>query len=415
MAGDVMSVRLWLPRIRVVGVLVDAPEELVVRVCSAVRRPRCPQCGTACAMVHDRRDRRIRDLEVSGRPVMLVFEQRRLVCDGCGGRRFMEDHPAFEGRVTARLARRLVADAQAMTVNAAARRHRVSWKLVNTLVAGWAGLVADRRRRRRCRVLLVDETSMPDRSPTGGEPATAASKEPTTCSRSCAEKPTASPTTPTSKPAASSPHNMNPPNPAALIPQKDEGSKDDVFTVTGGTVTRARRLEPPGNIAWEITVTPSGTADVTVTLPVTTDCANTGAICLTDNRKLSNAAEFTVTRRQQQQGTPLTATTSDVPASHDGSKPITIRLTFSTTPVTGFSYTTMKDDAFAVTGGTITRARRAAPPGDVQWDITITPSGTGDITITLPVTDDCTDTGAICTDDRRKLSAAVELTIPGPG
>ena len=190
--------------------------------------------------------------------------------------------------------------------------------------------------------------------------------------------------------------------------------RDDAFTVTGGTVTRARRLEPPGNIAWEITVTPSGTADVTVTLPVTANCADAGAICTADSRKLSNAVEFTVTRRQQQQSTPLTAATSDVPESHDGSTPITLRLRFSDTPVTGFSYTTMKDNAFTVTGGTITRARRAAPPGNVAWDITITPSGTGDITITLPVTTDCTDTGAICTDNGRKLSAAVELTIPGP-
>ena len=33
MASDVMSVRLWLPRIRVLEVVVDAPEQLVVRVC----------------------------------------------------------------------------------------------------------------------------------------------------------------------------------------------------------------------------------------------------------------------------------------------------------------------------------------------------------------------------------------------
>ncbi len=45
-----------------------------------------------------------------------------------------------------------------------------------------------------------------------GGPATAASKAPTTCSRSCAAKPTASPTTRTSKPAASSPHSLTPPS-----------------------------------------------------------------------------------------------------------------------------------------------------------------------------------------------------------
>ena len=100
----------------------------------------------------------MRDLEVSGRPVTLVWE-RRLVCDPCG-RRFCEGHPAFEGRVTARLARCVVRDARAMTVKAAAKWHRLGWNLVNSLVVAWAGLVGEHRRRRRCRVLLVEGTSI---------------------------------------------------------------------------------------------------------------------------------------------------------------------------------------------------------------------------------------------------------------
>ena len=159
MKRDVMSVRLWLPRTEVLEVIVDAPGELVVGVRSTVRRPRCPDCGTPSGRVHDRRVRRVRDLEVSGRPVTLRWERRRLVCEPCG-RRFAEDHPAFEGRLTARLARRLVQDARAMTVNAAACRHGLGWKLVNALVVAYAGLVGEHRRRRRCRVLLVDETSI---------------------------------------------------------------------------------------------------------------------------------------------------------------------------------------------------------------------------------------------------------------
>ena len=159
MARDVMSVRLWLPQVRVLGVVVDAPERLSVRVRSTVLRPKCPDCGTPSRRVHDRRDRQVRDLEVSGRPVTLIWERRRMVCEPCG-RRFCEGHPAFEGRLTARLARRVVADARAMTVNAAARRHRLGWDVVNSLVVAWAGLVGEHRRRRRCRVLLVDETSI---------------------------------------------------------------------------------------------------------------------------------------------------------------------------------------------------------------------------------------------------------------
>ncbi|WP_419946104.1 transposase family protein [Candidatus Poriferisodalis sp.] len=124
MNRDVMSVRLWLPQIVVLGVVADAPERLVVGVASSVSRPRCPGCGARCGRVHDRRAKRVRDLEVSGRPVTLVWDRRRLACDGCG-RRFLEDRRAFEGRVAARLARRLVADAREMTVNAVARRHGV--------------------------------------------------------------------------------------------------------------------------------------------------------------------------------------------------------------------------------------------------------------------------------------------------
>ena len=66
MASDVMSVRLHLVRIEVLGVLVDECDELRVRVCSTVRRPRCRACGARCHRVHDRRDKMIRDLEVYG-------------------------------------------------------------------------------------------------------------------------------------------------------------------------------------------------------------------------------------------------------------------------------------------------------------------------------------------------------------
>ena len=70
-------------------------------------------------------------------------------------------HPqAFEGALTARLSRRVVADAKVMTFSAAARRHGVHWLAVRALVDTWSALVAERRRSRRCSVLLVDETSM---------------------------------------------------------------------------------------------------------------------------------------------------------------------------------------------------------------------------------------------------------------
>ena len=159
MARDVMSVRLHLPQIRVLGVVEDTAARLVVAVESTLRRLRCPMCGFCCHRVHDRRDKKVRDLEVSGRRTTLVWSRRRMVCGGCGSR-FLEDHGAFEGALTARLARALVADAKVMTLRAAARRRGVGWHRINDLVRAWAAVAAERRRSQRCRVLLVDETSI---------------------------------------------------------------------------------------------------------------------------------------------------------------------------------------------------------------------------------------------------------------
>ena len=150
MASDVMAVRLHLPQIRVLGVVEDTPSELVVEVESTFRRLRCPQCGFKCHRVHDRRDKKIRDLEVSGRRTTLVWSRRRMRCDS-GDSRFLEDHCAFEGGLTARLARRLVADCKVMTVQAAARRAGLRWHRVQGLVGAWSALLAEHRRSRRCR------------------------------------------------------------------------------------------------------------------------------------------------------------------------------------------------------------------------------------------------------------------------
>ena len=61
----------------------------------------------------------------------------------------------------------------------------------------------------------------------------------------------------------------------------------------------------------------------------------------------------------------------------------------------------------------MTNARRLDPPGNVRWEITVTPDGDGDVTVALPVTQDCADQGAICTGDGRMLSAEVTLVVTG--
>ncbi len=78
MAPDTMQVRLHLRLIRVLAVVVDALDELVVAVRCTRSWSRCPHCGFACRRVHDVRARRVRDLSVSGRPVTLVWHRAPL-------------------------------------------------------------------------------------------------------------------------------------------------------------------------------------------------------------------------------------------------------------------------------------------------------------------------------------------------
>ena len=70
--------------------------------------------------------------------------------------------------------------------------------------------------------------------------------------------------------------------------------RDLAFTVSGGEVLKAQRLDKPSNIRWLITVEPDSNGDVTVVLPVTTACDADGAVCTGDGRKLSNRLELTV-------------------------------------------------------------------------------------------------------------------------
>ena len=73
--------------------------------------------------------------------------------------------------------------------------------------------------------------------------------------------------------------------------------RDNVLTVTNGSVTHVRRTDPQGsapNSRWEITAAPTGDAAVTVSLSPTTDCTLDSAVCTSYGKKLSNSASITV-------------------------------------------------------------------------------------------------------------------------
>ncbi len=163
MSLDVMTVRLHLRRIRVVEVTVDRPERLEVRVRDARRVVRCPHCGFRTDRVHDTKRLKICDVTYGGRSTVLVWERRRFRCDACG-ERHLEEHPEFVlGRrthVTRRLARTLVRDVNRLPIRELARRWDLGWHFIMTLTRWWSARVVAERRRGRCRILMVDETSL---------------------------------------------------------------------------------------------------------------------------------------------------------------------------------------------------------------------------------------------------------------
>ena len=123
---------------------------------------------------------------------------------------------------------------------------------------------------------------------------------------------------------------------------------------------------------------------------------------------LTSAATTAVAARP---ANPLTASFANVPADHNGGN-FTFDLTFSENVKAG--YARIRDDAFTVSGGDITSAVRKEQGSNQGWTVEVNPDGNGSVSITLPETTDCNATGAICTDEGRKLSDSTSATVAGP-
>ena len=186
--------------------------------------------------------------------------------------------------------------------------------------------------------------------------------------------------------------------------------RDESFTVTGGEVIRARRIDGRHDL-WEITLKPDSREAVTITLPGGRACGTAGAVCTRGDspRPLGNSPSSTVAGPPAES---LTASFSDMPGEHTG-EAFSFGLTFSEELDKGFSYRTLRDEAFAVTGGTVRGAKRREQGSNLGWTITVEPDSDGAVTLRLPETTDCGASGAVCTGDGRPLSTSLSATVAG--
>ena len=109
--------------------------------------------------------------------------------------------------------------------------------------------------------------------------------------------------------------------------------------------------------------------------------------------------------------TPLTAEFQYAPDKHLGTGVFTFDIAFSE-PIS-ISYVTLRDNSLDVTNGSATKAKRMNGQSDL-WQITVEPDSDADVTVVLPITEDCAAQDAVCTRDNKKLSNRLELTVPGP-
>ena len=105
----------------------------------------------------------------------------------------------------------------------------------------------------------------------------------------------------------------------------------------------------------------------------------------------------------------LTAEFLDLPDGGHGANPFTVKLRFS--EEFSLSYKTLQNHALGVTNGTLTGVARVTQGEDREWNVTVTPTGGGAVTVALAATTDCAAEGAICAGDGRML-AAVSATVP---
>ena len=184
--------------------------------------------------------------------------------------------------------------------------------------------------------------------------------------------------------------------------------RDNLFTVTGGTIPKVRRLSPPSNLRYEVTVQPGGNDPVTLARAELPACGQSGSICTSDGRALEGELSATVA------GPPVafTASLSGVPAEHDGATAFNLTLTFS--EEVSMSYVTVRDNLFTVTGGTIPSVRRLNAPSNLRYEVTVEPGGNDAVTLARAELPACGQSGSICTPGGRPLEGELSATVAGP-
>ena len=139
-------------------------------------------------------------------------------------------------------------------------------------------------------------------------------------------------------------------------------------------VREARRVAPPSNRRWQVTVEPVSKADITVGLGPTFDCADNGAVCTGDGRRLANPLHKVI------KGPPgISVADARVDEAADATVDFAVSLSRAASETVTVDYATADGTATAGSDYTATSGALTFAPGDTAK------------TVSVPVLDDAID------------------------
>lgn len=125
---------LELPNVKVVNVRL-ASGEITFEVECVNGTANCPSCGSKCASIHSRTEKKVKDLPILKRKCFITLQHRRFYCPKCN-QTFMERLPWVDQyeRYTARYAEWVAEAGKELDVKKAAKLLGESYKIVERIV-----------------------------------------------------------------------------------------------------------------------------------------------------------------------------------------------------------------------------------------------------------------------------------------
>ena len=78
------------------------------------------------------------------------------------------------------------------------------------------------------------------------------------------------------------------------------------------------------------------------------------------------------------------------------------------------SFRNLRDVIIQAEGGNVTKSRRVQQGSNQNWEITVVPDGSGDVSLSLASNGSCGEKAAVCSKDDELLSNELSAVVSGP-